>query len=165
MRPAGAVAAEEIGRHQPASSPLMIGILTGPRIQWSRAKRALESGRPPHRARRRRPGRSGRAAVRQRRAGEETARSDVDVCLVLTEAAAARGADKRREYLGAFDLDVHVFQALPLYIRSRVLREGRVLLSKDDDRLYALALRTARVFEDFKPIYRTYLEAVRDARP
>lgn len=97
--------------------------------------------------------------------GEETARSDVDVCLVLTEAAAPRGADKRREYLGAFDLDVHVFQALPLYIRSRVLREGRVLLSKDDDRLYALALRTARAFEDFSPIYRTYLEAVRDARP
>jgi hypothetical protein len=40
-----------------------------------------------------------------------------------------------------------------------------VLLSRDDDRLYDLALRTARAFEDFKPIYRTYLEAVRDAGP
>jgi hypothetical protein len=97
--------------------------------------------------------------------GEETPLSDIDVCLVLTEAAAARAPDKRREYLGAFDLDVQVFQALPLYVRSRVLREGRVLLSRDDDRLYDLALRTARAFEDFKPIYRTYLEAVRDAGP
>lgn len=97
--------------------------------------------------------------------GEETPLSDIDVCLVLTEAAAARASDKRREYLGAFDLDVQVFQALPLYVRSRVLREGQVLLSRDDDRLYDLALRTARAFEDFKPIYRTYLEAVRDARP
>ena len=95
--------------------------------------------------------------------GEATAASDVDVCLVLQPRAAEQRAEKRLEYLGEFDLDIHVFQALPLPIRRRVLKEGRVLLSKDEDGLYALALRTAKEFDDFRHIYEAYLEAVLDA--
>jgi hypothetical protein len=97
--------------------------------------------------------------------GEATSASDVDVCLVLDPRAADQPERRRLEYLAGFDLDVQVFQALPLYMRPRVLREGRVLLSKDDDRLYELAIRTAKAFEDFKPYYRRYLEAVLDDRP
>ncbi len=63
------------------------------------------------------------------------------------------------------DLDVHIFQALPLYVRRRVLQDGRILLSKDDDLLYALAIRTATAFEDFKPTYQRYLDMVLDDRP
>jgi predicted nucleotidyltransferase len=90
--------------------------------------------------------------------GEATPASDVDVCLIL-----APGADPTRvrvDYLGRSDLDVHAFQALPLYIRTRVLREGRVLLVKDEDALYELAVRTAKAFADFEPRYRIYLEEV-----
>lgn len=96
--------------------------------------------------------------------GETTAASDVDICLVLDPDAAVLAERRRLDYLAGVDLDVQVFQALPLYVRRRVLREGRVLLSKDDDRLYELAIRTAKAFEDFKPIYRRYLEAVLDDR-
>ena len=95
--------------------------------------------------------------------GEATPASDVDLCLVLQPPAAERKAEKRLEYLGEFDLDVQVFQALPLPIRRRVLKEGRVLLSKDEDALYDLALRTAKEFDDFRHIYEAYLEAVLDA--
>ena len=95
--------------------------------------------------------------------GEATAASDVDVCLVLQPRAAEQRAEKRLEYLGEFDLDLHVFQALPLPIRRRVLKEGRILLSKDEDALYDLALRTAKEFDDFRHIYQAYLEAVLDA--
>jgi hypothetical protein len=52
------------------------------------------------------------------------------------------------------------FQQLPLYVRRRVLKEGIVLLVKDEDELYELAFRTAKEFEDFKHIYRNYLEAI-----
>ncbi|MBI2238988.1 MAG: nucleotidyltransferase domain-containing protein [Actinobacteria bacterium] len=86
--------------------------------------------------------------------------SDVDVCLVLRPEAGVSPSEERLRYLAEFDLDVHVFQELPLYIRSRVLKEGRVLLAKDEDALYELAIRTAKAFEDFKPQYRRYLEAV-----
>jgi predicted nucleotidyltransferase len=95
--------------------------------------------------------------------GEEGPRSDVDVSLVLTEDAAAdtlAASRKRLDYMAASDLDVRVFQRVPLYIRHRILKEGRLLFSRDEDLVYELAVRTAREFERFKPIYREYLEQV-----
>jgi predicted nucleotidyltransferase len=88
--------------------------------------------------------------------------SDIDVCTVLEGGApsAIEMGRKRLDYLAGRDLDVTIFQQLPLYIRSRVLKEGRVLFVRDEDRLYELAFRTARAFEDFRPYYRAYLDAV-----
>lgn len=92
--------------------------------------------------------------------GEASDASDVDVCLFLPLEARVNPSEVRLEYLANFDLDIHVFQELPLPVRSRILKEGRVLLAKDEDALYELAIRTAKAFEDFKPQYRRYLEAV-----
>jgi predicted nucleotidyltransferase len=99
--------------------------------------------------------------------GEAGAGSDVDVALVLGAAphARARLAEKRVEYLGDVDLDVQVFQSLPLYIRTRVLREGRVLFCRDEDALYEVAFATIRAFERFKRTYRAYLDEVERGRP
>ncbi|MEM3146906.1 MAG: nucleotidyltransferase domain-containing protein [Archaeoglobaceae archaeon] len=93
--------------------------------------------------------------------GESHDRSDIDICLVLRSVhwEVEKLAQKRFEYLH-FDLDIKLFQQLPLYVRSRVLKEGRVLLVKDEDQLYEIAIRTAKEFEDFKHIYRDYLEAI-----
>lgn len=87
--------------------------------------------------------------------------SDIDICLVLRpkQWELEKLAQKRLEYLH-FDLDIKLFQQLPLYVRSRVLKEGLILLVKDEDRLYEIAVRTAKEFEDFKHIYRDYLEAI-----
>ena len=99
--------------------------------------------------------------------GDHTPTSDVDVCLVLQlrkydSLALSR---KKLAYLKQGDLDVHIFQQLPLYIRRRVLKEGKVLFERDTDALYELAFRTAQAFEDFKPIYYTYLAEVVRAGP
>jgi predicted nucleotidyltransferase len=93
--------------------------------------------------------------------GESSAQSDVDICLVLYPKRwqLEELARKRWKYL-RFDLDIKIFQQLPLYVRRRVLREGVILLVKDEDQLYELAFRTAKEFEDFKHIYRDYLEAI-----
>jgi hypothetical protein len=56
--------------------------------------------------------------------------------------------------------DVRIFQQLPLYIRVRVLKEGRILFVRDENQLYELAFRTAQAFEDFKHIYYGYLKEV-----
>jgi predicted nucleotidyltransferase len=94
--------------------------------------------------------------------GDATPASDHDVCLVL--AAPPRSdldaSEKRLQYLALGNLDVVVFQQLPLHIRSRVLREGRVLFTRDEDALYAVAIRTAKAFEGFRHIHRAYLDAV-----
>lgn len=93
--------------------------------------------------------------------GELSRGSDIDICLVLRlkRWGIDELARKRFEYLH-FDLDIKLFQQLPLYVRSRVLKEGKVLLVKDEDQLYEIAIRTAKEFEDFKHIYRAYLEAI-----
>ena len=94
--------------------------------------------------------------------GDDSAASDIDVCLVLEpeKRTAAQMSAKRLEYLQEVDLDVQVFQQLPLYIRQRVLKDGRVLFVRDEDRLYELAFRTVQAFEDFRPRYQAYLREV-----
>jgi hypothetical protein len=71
----------------------------------------------------------------------------------------------RMRYLKDADLDLRIFQQLPLYVRRRVLKEGVVLVCRDFDALYAMAYRTAQAFEDFKRIYRQYLEQVAHVGP
>lgn len=93
--------------------------------------------------------------------GNASQGSDFDVCLVLASDPSFDLVGARKlKYLAEADLDLTVFQQLPLYIRSRVLKEGSVFFVRDEDALYALAARTARAFEDFRHIYRHYLDQV-----
>ncbi len=57
-----------------------------------------------------------------------------------------------------------MFQRLPLYVQSRVLREGRVLFVRDEDALYEAAFRTVRAWELFRPRYEAYLAEVARGR-
>lgn len=101
--------------------------------------------------------------------GERTPSSDIDICLVFPRGSPDRLAlsRKRLDYLKDtdLDLDVHIFQLLPIYIRRRALKEGQVLFCRDEEELYELAFRTAQAFEDFKHIYYEYLEEVAHAGP
>ena len=99
--------------------------------------------------------------------GEASTESDLDVCLVLgDESRRDREADYRRlGYFADDRLHVSVFQQLPLHVRSRVLKEGTVQFVRDEDALYALAVRTARAFEAFRHIQRRYLDQVLHDRP
>ena len=94
--------------------------------------------------------------------GEARPDSDIDVCLVLGDGSRERkqAARKRDEYLEFSGCDVRVFEELPLYVRQRVLKDGKVLHVKDENRLYDVAFRTIRAYEDFRPYYREYLEQV-----
>ena len=65
------------------------------------------------------------------------------------------------KYLSDFlDLDISIFQQLPIYIRKRVIKEGKILLMKDFDELYDIVIDTIKEFDDFKKIYKMYLEGV-----
>ena len=85
--------------------------------------------------------------------------------LVFEDITTALHSTKRLDYLAEVDLDVQVFQDLPLYIRPRVLAEGRVLYCRDEDRLYDVAFATMRAFGRFKRTYRAYLDEVEHGRP
>jgi len=93
--------------------------------------------------------------------------SDTDVCLVLRPGNYGPMVlhQKRLSYLKEGNDDVHVFSQLPLYIRRRVLKEGKILLCQDDDLLYEIAFRTAQAFEDFRHLYYGYLEELAHVGP
>jgi len=93
---------------------------------------------------------------------EEHAASDTDVCLVLQPGPrdALQLSEKKHQYLSNFDLDVQVFQQLPLYMRHRVLRDGRVLFVRDEELLYKTAFRSAQQYEDFRHRHEAYLKEV-----
>lgn len=93
--------------------------------------------------------------------GANDSLSDVDVCIVLGDKSDGLTMSRKKlEYLSLADFDVSIFQQLPLYIRDRVIREGRVVFCKSEDRLYELVFRTIKEFGDFKPVYQRYLEGV-----
>ena len=89
--------------------------------------------------------------------------SDIDVCIVLKPAKLESLflSKKRLEYSAAFpNLDIQIFQQLPLYVRMRVLRDGKTIFCKNEDLLYDLSFSTVRQFEYLKPRYLSYLEGV-----
>ncbi len=94
--------------------------------------------------------------------GEARPSSDQDVCLVLQPEIepSTDGMQTQLDYLRFHELDVRVYQRLPLYVRQRILKDGRVLYVRDEDQLYEVAFRTIRAFEDFRPFYREYLDEV-----
>lgn len=92
--------------------------------------------------------------------------SDVDICLLMDEDShkATELFQKRLTYLKLFDMDIQIFQQLPLYIRIRIIKEGKVLFCRNEDMLYEAAFRTIREFSDFQHIYRDYLKEVVSVR-
>ena len=93
--------------------------------------------------------------------------SDIDVCVVLKPRKfdALFLSRKRLEYLAVFpNLDIQVFQQLPLYVKVRVLKDGKTVFCKNEDLLYDLSFSTVREFEYFRAIYSSYLEGVLHAR-
>jgi hypothetical protein len=90
--------------------------------------------------------------------GEEA--RDVDLCLVLFPDKARKGLDKRIEYSYYDMIDVQVFQDLPLYMRPRIIKEGKLLHVKNEDLLYDVAIETAKEYELYRPKYEMYLDSI-----
>jgi uncharacterized protein len=58
--------------------------------------------------------------------------------------------------------DVQIFQQLPVYIRIRVLKEGKILFCKNSDLLYEIAFTTIKDFGFYKKIYDLYLSEIKN---
>jgi len=92
---------------------------------------------------------------------------DIDICLVLDKTYSKKEMAKIMiEYSGIVSdkFDVSVFQLLPIYIRNRILKEGKIILCKDENFLYEIAYSTIKEFNLFKKIYHTYLEGVKNEK-
>ena len=88
---------------------------------------------------------------------------DVDICLVLDKRYSNSHMIKKRLKSLSFapeKFDIQVFQQLPLYIRQRILREGKILICKNEDLLYEIAYLTVKDFNLFEKAYLMYLSSV-----
>ena len=88
---------------------------------------------------------------------------DIDLCIYLTKKKSNLEMSKKRLELlsGAGDnLDIQIFQQVPLYIKTRILKEGKVLFCRDEDALYEIAFATIKDFGFYKKIYDMYLNEV-----
>jgi len=88
--------------------------------------------------------------------------SDIDICFVLKEKQKNIEMSKKRlEYLKDFpSFDIQIFQQLPLYIRIRILKEGKIVFCNNMNMLYDTAFAAIKEFEDYKHVYKSYLEGV-----
>jgi len=92
---------------------------------------------------------------------------DVDICLVPFPDLKGNSSElfkirmKYEEYSKNV-LDINLFYNLPLYIQSRVVKEGKILLDKNYDLFFDLYLDTIKQYTLFEPHLNTYLKAVLD---
>src|SRR3989338_5698602 len=88
---------------------------------------------------------------------------DIDICIFLRKKLTNLEMSKKRlSFLSALsdNFDVNIFQQLPLYIRKRILKEGKILFCKDEDVLYDLAFSTIKEFEFYEKLYNMYLNGI-----
>jgi len=86
--------------------------------------------------------------------------SDVDLCIVTKKNTPDAVRMELLSY-GSETIDVSIFSDLPVQIRFRVIKEGRILLVKDFLALHRIRVATVRKYLDLEPfIKRHCLHAV-----
>ena len=88
--------------------------------------------------------------------GREKPFSDIDICVVADKNA------NRDEILShsSKKIDISIFHDLPLSMRFRVLKEGKLLFSRDELKLHRTIVSTIKAYLDFKPHIQRRIERV-----
>lgn len=89
---------------------------------------------------------------------------DIDLAIVLDKKYSnIEMSRKRLKYSSILPskFDVQIFQQLPIYIRKRILKEGKIILSKNEPLLYEIAFATIKEFGLYEKIYTNYLESIK----
>jgi predicted nucleotidyltransferase len=88
---------------------------------------------------------------------------DIDVCIVLQPKRFNNlfMTNKRLKYLDLVSnkYDVQIFQQLPVFIRVRILKEGKFLLNKNYDLMFKVALKAIKEFDLFRKHYYYCIES------
>lgn len=81
--------------------------------------------------------------------------SDIDLC-VLTESGVSKFEQLDLLSYGSRKIDLSLFQDLPLAIRFRVIREGKLLWCRDPLALHRIIIITVREYLDSAPLIRRH---------
>ena len=86
---------------------------------------------------------------------------DIDVCVMLDKKYSNYYMGKKRLSILNFSpdkFDINIFQLLPLYVRIKVLKEGRILYLRNTKKIYDAAYKTIKEYDSFKPHYEDYIK-------
>ena len=90
---------------------------------------------------------------------------DIDICIIfypeIDEGIKFKEMIKFSSNLSTF-FDISFFTDLPLYVRSRVIKEGKILFNKDYELLFEIYMKTIKDYSLFKPHFDIFLEAVKN---
>jgi len=87
--------------------------------------------------------------------GQSRKFSDIDLC-VLTEPGVSKFEQLDLLSYGSRKIDLSLFQDLPLAIRFRVIREGKLLWCRDRLALHRIIICTLRQYLDFATFLRRH---------
>jgi uncharacterized protein len=90
---------------------------------------------------------------------------DIDICVVLDKKYSGIEMSRKRVKLASLspaNYDIHIFQQLPVYIRKRILKEGKLLECKNENQLYEIAFQTIKEFGLYEKLYNLYLDKVKN---
>ena len=92
--------------------------------------------------------------------GQMRSTSDIDLCIVTQRDLPQSGRWDLLSY-GSHKIDVNLFWDLPVTIRFRAIREGRVLFCKDALLFHRIQAQTVREYFDIAPLIRRHcLQAI-----
>lgn len=76
--------------------------------------------------------------------------SDIDICVITKKKISSK---IRSEILssGSKKIDISIFWDLPIIVKSKVFKEGKLLYSKNDEFITETLVKTMKEFIDFKP--------------
>lgn len=81
--------------------------------------------------------------------------SDLDLCIVTRNPVTDADRLELLSY-GSEKIDVSIYSDLPVQIQFRVIKEGRVLFSKDSLALHRIKAATVREYLDFEPFIKRH---------
>lgn len=90
--------------------------------------------------------------------------NDIDLCIMFDKNYGNITMTKKRLAYSTYTpnkFDIQIFQLLPLYIRKRILKEGKLLYSKDTKKVYDISYLTIKDYGAFERHYKDYIKAVR----
>jgi predicted nucleotidyltransferase len=101
--------------------------------------------------------------------GNSSGISDIDICIILTPRRyLPRELHRKRleytEVAASDQADIQIFQQLPITVKSNIVKEGKMVLVKDEGALYEVALENMRDLEDFRKRHDEYLAGITDAK-
>lgn len=93
--------------------------------------------------------------------GIEKPISDIDICVITTKNISKSKKEEILSYSGNL-IDISIFWYLPITMKSKIFREGKLLFCRDEDFLSEVISDTMREYLDFKGsierFTNTYLE-------